>query len=127
MSYTRAAKRLHELGKKTQEQKLDKANEILSDLDKAMVLGNPTPEELADKYFTHALMNMKNHDHEYIKKRLGLDTVFIELTKPELALMGDSLAETYESYMEDGEIALFDNVHTEKTFNELTKKIEENE
>jgi len=29
--------------------------------------------------------------------------------------------------MEDGEIALFDNVHTEKTFNELTKKIEENE
>ena len=70
MSYTVAPVRLRNLGKRTQVQKLDKANEILSDLDKAKVLGYPTPEELADQYYTSDLANMINNDHEHISKKL---------------------------------------------------------
>jgi len=51
----------------------------------------------------------------------------IDLSKPELALIGDCLAETRETYMENGEIELFDNVHSERVFIETTRKIEENE
>jgi len=70
MSYAVAPVRLRNLGKSTQVQKLDKANEILSDLDKAKILGYPTPEELADKYYTSDLVNMINNDHKYISKKL---------------------------------------------------------
>lgn len=51
----------------------------------------------------------------------------IVLSKPELALIGDCLAETRETHMENGEIELFDNVHSERVFIETTRKIEENE
>ena len=70
MSYRITPVRLRNLSREVKVQKLDKANEILSDLDKAKVLGYPTPEELADKYYTSDLANMINNDYEYISKKL---------------------------------------------------------
>ena len=70
MSYRITPIRLRNLSREVKVQKLDKANEILSDLDKAKVLGYPTPYELADKYMTHNLADMISHDYEYISKKL---------------------------------------------------------
>lgn len=50
---------LRNLSKSLADEKLELANDILADLNKAKRLGNPTPEKLAENTFLHNLKYMK--------------------------------------------------------------------
>ena len=54
---------LRNLSKDLANEKLELANDILADLNKAQRLGNPTPEDLAEKTFHHNLRYMKAMDY----------------------------------------------------------------